>query len=76
MEEKLLFNGAPDTTVLKIYVIYDLKAYHTLYSNKRATVEKIATEEAKLARIKDEIHHNPQTSLNQEKVARLAKKEK
>ena len=42
IEDKLLYSGAPGTSVLKIYVIYNLRAYNTLYANKRSLVEQIA----------------------------------
>lgn len=72
----MLFSGAPDTTVLKIYIIYDLKAYHTLYANKRTAVERLAVETCKLEKLREEIHHNPETSLNVEKVQKLKNKER
>jgi len=35
VEDNLLFSGAPDTTIIKIYLIYDFKTYLVLYQKKR-----------------------------------------
>ena len=39
VEDKLLYSGAPDIKVLKIYLIYNMKKYYALYANKRSIVE-------------------------------------
>ena len=38
LEDKLLYTGAPDVTIVKIYIIYNLKTYYSLYANKRGLV--------------------------------------
>jgi hypothetical protein len=35
LEQKLLLGGAPDTSIIKIYLIYNLKIYNSLYTRKR-----------------------------------------
>jgi len=36
-----------DCTVLKIYLIYNLRVYYALYENKRSIIEEIAVLEKK-----------------------------
>lgn len=38
LEQKLLLGGAPDTSIIKIYLIYNLKIYNSLYTRKRELV--------------------------------------
>ena len=38
VEDKLLFTGAPDVDVIKIYLIYNFKEYLKLLQNKQAMI--------------------------------------
>lgn len=40
VEDKMLFSGAPDVTIIKIYLIYNFKGYLKLLQLKQELIER------------------------------------
>lgn len=72
IEDKLLYIGAPETTVVKIYLIYDFKMYQALYERKREWIETIV-------RLQYEVEQNRKKSITEKDYrarVRMQEKEK